>query len=165
MAHLALKRLGQTLVPANRASALEIEKLPQNTILKGHVVRERSGPYHRMAFAFFAYVADALNQGPTNHEWDQDSVREHLLNVTGFTDIREMTRIERRRLSIPDAVAAYVAKPKSMSFDSMDQTEFADFMEAAFTYVQTELAPWIEDAESYPQILSIMGAVGPEEER
>jgi hypothetical protein len=59
-----VRRRGETLIPASAEHVGEIERLPQGVALRADVRQPRNGKHHRMVWALFSAVADALNDGP-----------------------------------------------------------------------------------------------------
>lgn len=148
---------GVALIPNSRAAAIAIEQLPKNVHLKVDPKQPRNEKFHRLAWAFFQLVADALRDGPAPGRWSAEDVKDDLLIATGFCKTRPMSKRERERNNVPSETIAYVSKPASISYASMDNAEFGDFMEASFSYVFNELAPWIRDSDHWSEIQTIVG--------
>lgn len=146
-----IRREGQRLAPASRIDAEMIEELPAGADIAARLWRPRSLQQHRLAFALFGLLAEALNEGPGHEFWTQDSVRRRLLIATGHADV----------LPLPDRLAKQwgsrlAVVPRSMAFGAMDADEFRRFLDAAMDYVRTTLAPWIEDAPQWEEIRKIV---------
>jgi len=144
---------GRTLRPSNKAAAIEVEKLARGVPLKVDPKQPRNGKFHRMAFALFTYVADALNDGPTATDWDAERVLTHVKLATGHVETLKLSRRDRERLGVE-----YAALPKSISFAAMDEQAFGAFMDAAMRYIRDDLCRWIEDSEHWPEIQAILAA-------
>ena len=158
MTALFVKCTGSTLTPASKAAQIAMEHLPRGVELKIEPKQPRNGKFHRMSWAFFTYVADALNDGPVNEPWQPDDVKDDLLVATGHCKIRPMSRAERARNNIPEGAKAFRSIPTSISWSAMDEVAFSRFMEAAMVYVRDDLCPWIEDSPHWAQIESILRA-------
>lgn len=143
---------GKALLPNSKAAQIELERLPKGVPLAVDPKQRRNSRFHRLAFAFFAYVADALNDGPTAVDWDAEKVLTHIKLATGHVETVKLSARDRDRLGVE-----FAALPKSISFSSMDEDEFGRFMEAAFIYVRRDLCRWLEHSEHWPEIMQIMG--------
>ena len=148
---IAVTNTGRALLPANKAAALELEKLPRGVRLKVEPRQPRNGAQHRLFWAFASYVAEALNSGPTPVEWDQERVVTHLKLATGHVERVKLRPRDAERLG-----TLYAAVPKSISFAAMDGVSFSRFMDEALRYVRDVLAPWIEGSEHWPEIETIL---------
>lgn len=155
-----VKNTGSALLPASKAAQMELEKLAKGVPLKVEPKQPRNGKQHRLFWAFASYVADALNDGPTNRQWSQTDVVAHLKLATGHVTTMKLSRRDQERLGVE-----YAAVPASISFAAMDGQAFSEFMERAFVYVRDDLCRWIEDSEHWPEIEAILresGLVGQE---
>lgn len=146
------RRRGHTLVPISKASALEMERIPEGVEVRVEAVRQRNGKHHRMIWALFSYTASALNDGPTPQAWTAEDVAEHLKIATG--------RVEEIRLTgaMAKRYGPVAFRPASISYSAMDETEFSAFADAAVDYIRTQLCPWIEASEHWPQVQEIIAA-------
>lgn len=144
---------GAALIPQSRAALVELFNLPREVSLKVVVTRPRNIKQHRLFFAFVTYVAEALNDGPAPSilPWTQERVVELLKLATGHVELAPLPPKDAKRLGVD-----LVARPKSISFASMDGAEFSKFMEAAFVYVRDELCHWIEDSPHWAEIQTIL---------
>lgn len=159
MTALFVKSTGTALLPDSKAAQIALaEFLPRGVPLKIEPRQPRNLQFHKLAWAFFTYVASALNDGPAGARWTPDDVKDDLLVATGHAKVRPMSRTERERNNVPAGAAAVVAVPKSISFSSMDQDQFGRFMEAAFIYVRDDLCRWIEGSPHWEQIGAILAA-------
>lgn len=144
---------GKALIPNSKAAQIELDRLPRGIPLSVDPKQRRNGKFHRLAFAFFTYVADALSNGPTAKEWTAEDVLTHIKLATGHVETVRLSTRDRERLGVD-----FAALPKSISFSAMDEDEFGRFMERAFDYVRCDLCRWISDSEHWPEIMQIMGA-------
>lgn len=156
MTALFVECTGHSLTPASKAAQIAMEHLPRGVPLRIEPKQPRNGKFHRMAWAFFTYVAEALNDGPAGAHWTPDDVKDDLLVATGHAKVRPMSGSERRRWNAPQG--AIVAVPKSISWSSMDEVAFSRFMAGAMTYVRDELCVWIEESPHWSEIESILRA-------
>ncbi len=156
MTTLFVQSTGSALVPVSRAAQIALGSLPRGVPLKVEPKQPRNGKFHRMAWAFFTYVAEALNDGPAGAHWTPEDVKNDLLVATGHAKMRPLSGGERRRLNAP--AGSVVAVPKSISFSAMDQAEFSAFMEAAMLYVRDDLCRWIEGSPHWDEIGAILRA-------
>lgn len=139
-------RKGQVLVPASKAAAMEMERIPEGKAVKVEAVQPRNGKFHRLMWSLYTYVASALNDGPSNKHWTPEDVSIHVKLATGHTK------------PIKLAGQTYYV-PESISYAAMDQIAFSAFAEAAMQYIRDDLCPWIMDSEHAPQIAAIVGAI------
>lgn len=144
---LYIQRRGHTLIPASGPEALDLEKLPEGRLLRCDVVqpRPRNGGFHRLSWALFGQIAEALNHGPHTAPWTAEDVKDNLLVATGHC--REVT---------VRGKTGFV--PKHTNFGAMDQQEYGRFVDAAMIYVRDDLCRWIEDAPNWPDIAEILKA-------
>lgn len=145
MATMWMRRRGETLVPNSKAAALEVAKLPADVPLRVEAVRTRSGSHHRLVWALFSLVADALNSGPapTPKEWTAEDVALWVKVATGHVT--------------PAVIRGQkVLVPASIAYDAMDQAAFSRFSQAAFHYIATELCPWIKGSPHWPEVAEIL---------
>ncbi len=154
-----VKREGMMLIPADRAAEIVFDKLPAGRSVMAELWRPRSIEQHRLAFAFFTLLAEALNNGPGREQWTQDMVRRRLAVVTGHADL----------IPLPDKLARQwgsrlAVVPRSMSFSSMDADEFSRFLNDALDYVRDELAPWLVGTPQWGELAMLVGASAPEKE-
>lgn len=146
---LYVQRTGQALWPASAAEAPQVERLPAGKALRATVVLPRNGKFHRLSWAFFNLLADALNSGPQAAPWGPEDVKAYLLAATGRA----------RPLRVSGALAMV---PVSTRFEAMDQPTYQRFMVDAWTYTATDLAPWIKAAPQWPEIRGILAQSGVE---
>lgn len=146
---------GLTLRPSSKAAQIVMASIPQGVPLRIEAKQPRNGRFHRLAWAFFTYVADALNDGPTATAWTPDGVLDLLKIATGHVTYAKLTAKDAARLGVTDVVM-----PKSISFSSLDEDAFGKFMDQAMHYVRDTLAPWIEDSPHWPEIQVILRESG-----
>ena len=158
-----VRNTGRSLVPYSKAAQMALDGLPKGVPLRIDPKQPRNAKFHRLAWAFYTYVADALNDGPAGALWSPESVKDDLLVATGRCTVRPMTRAERGRLGVPDGVQAVIARPGSIKFSRMDEAEFGAFMADAMAYVAGDLCRWIEGSDHWQEIRQILresGVVG-----
>ncbi len=117
MATAFLRKLYNSLVPVDQESADLLEKFKPNAELKCDITRPRNIGFHRKYFALLDLAFDAWEM-PVNEykgvqiEKNRDRFRKDLMIMAGYgypvVNIKGDVRFEAR----------------SMSFGSMDQTEF-----------------------------------------
>lgn len=142
-------------VPTSRADEVELERIPFGKELRADVVVPRSGPYHRMMMSAFTLIANVLNSGPGEKDWDRDKVRKRLLIHTGYADIELLPGATKRLYGIDPKVPAVNLEPRSMAFDAMEQDEAERFFEAALIYVLAEFGQWVSQHPDWRQVLNI----------
>lgn len=146
---LYMRRKGQTLIPASAAEACQIERLPVGKPLRVQVAVPRGSKFHRLTWAFFNLVAEALNAGPSAAPWRAFDVKAHLLVATGHCrEIKAGGRV------------GFV--PISTAFEAMTQDEYGKWFDAALLYVRDHLCRWIQDSDEWPEIVKIMETAGVE---
>jgi len=155
MGALFVKSDGRALYPHSRAAALELEKLARGVPLKIEPKQPRNGKQHRLFWAFASYVADAMNDGPTNWQWTAEDVVTHLKLATGHVTTMKLSKRDRERLGVE-----FAAVPASISFAKMDGQAFAEFMDRSFVYVRDDLCTWIEGSEHWSDIEAILRESG-----
>lgn len=152
------KTENSVLVPTNRAAQIGMDGLKLNTWYQIKPTQPRNKDMHRMFWAFVTYVADALNDGPSGAAWDADDVKNDLLTATGRSRYRKMTQRERARFDVPEDGVGIIARPKSISFANMSNSDFRAFMDESMIYIHDDLAPWIRDSDHWPEIEKILAA-------
>jgi len=138
---------GRCLVPASKASAIEMDRLPRGPAIRVDAVQPRNGKHHRLIWALYSYVANALNDGPTSRHWTAEDVSTHVKIATGHV--------------MPISVAGQVYHmPKSISYAAMAQEDFAIFADRAMQYIRDDLCPWLMESEHAPEIMQIVMEYG-----
>lgn len=158
MTTIFCKSDGAALIPQSKAALIALFNLPRDVSLKVVVTRPRNTKFHRLAWALFTYVAEALNNGPAGSHWTPESVKDDLLVATGFCKSRPMSAPERRRHNVSPNQVAIVSIPESISFGSMDESKFGQFMAASMLFIATDLCPWIEGSPHWADIQEILRA-------
>lgn len=145
------KREGEyRLAVDSRSSALELARLPKGKLIRVEAKVPRHGKHHRLICKAFSLVAEALNEGPTNQQWDVEGVMEYVKLATGHIEIFKLPKKAARKYGTETGV-----RPKSIAFDKMDQSAFETFAYQALTLIRDELAPWLEDAPQWIEIQDI----------
>lgn len=146
------RRKGDVLVPQSAAARLEFDRLPFDAPLRCEVTQPRNGKFHRLAWALAALLADAINQGPgaTMAVGAEDVMRMFKI-ATGHVDLVRLTPRDAARLKV-----THVALPRSISFAAMDEEAFGRFMAAAFAYVADDMAGWLSESPTWPQIEELL---------
>lgn len=121
---ILLQRRGMFLVAADRMTETFIQSLPQGKNLRARdITQPRSRPRMRLYWALVHLVSDNLTDVPVKalHQWIK------------------------LKLGIVDAVPLKSGKidyvPSSIAFDSMDETEFAPYLDRTIDLIVTELIP------------------------
>lgn len=158
MPTVSVIRTGDILRACNRHSAVLVSQLPENTPLVGDLRRRRNGRFHRLIFAIFGHVADALNAGPLGGEWTADSVLDNVKLATGRAVSRPATTRERSQYAMP--AGSMVLIPASVSFAAMGEAEFGSFAHEAVDYIAGELCPYLRAAPQWGQIVELLRHAG-----
>ena len=160
---IAVKRIGGTLVPANKVAGEHIEKMNPNVAYMAEIKRPRNLKFHALYWGMCARLADALNDGPDGSEReinDANTVDYTLRVATGYFELIELSEKTKARISLPSNKEPVLVKLRSISFAKMDQDAFRTFVESCMDHVREVLAPWLEDdlatAEVWEPIRSIL---------
>lgn len=159
MATMFMQRKGDGLFPASALEASQVEGLPVGVPLRVEVKRPRSGKHHRLMWAIFSAAADALNNGPASDggEWDAERVCDVCKVGAGYAWKRRATAYECEANGVPHG--SWVMSPASISFKSMDETEFRKFAMAACRYL-SELAPYWLDSPAGQECALVLAEHG-----
>lgn len=155
MTKLVMRRVGSALVPATKAAQVEMDGVKGGVSLMVAVAQPRNGKFHRLYWQFCTYVAQALNNGPGDIDWDQERVSDRLKIATGYCEI----------VRLPPTLAAhygadFAVKPVSISFAKMDEAKFGRFVEDALQYILKEFGPWVEGHENWTHVREIVNHAG-----
>ena len=157
MKSITAYRKGDRIEPRSMAAALEIRRLPEGLPLRVTVSQRRNGRYHRLVFAMFSLVAEALSNGPAaKAKWDTEDVLRNVKVALGYADLDAMTARQVAAYGLPAGTQAYVATPQSVAFDKMGEDEFGAFARAAADYIAGHLCPYIRDSPEWPQVAEIL---------
>ena len=143
-----LRRTPQGFVPAYDRDVDLLAHIPVGAIVSTRPKRPRRVRRHRWWWALLQRVADS-------HAYyaSAEQVLLHLKLRTGWVDTQTIVK--------GDEVSV-VYTPKSISFDVMDETEFAQFIDRALDVVVQELLPGIDRDELRAEIEAMLG---PEERK
>lgn len=142
-------------VPTDRADEIELERLPFGRDLRAEITVAQSVPYHRMMMKAFTLIANVLNGGPGDKDWDRDKVRRRLLIHTGYADIEVLRPATLEQYGLGSKLPAVNLEPRSMAFDSMEFDERVRFFEAALLYVLGEFGAWVTKHPDWVQVQNI----------
>jgi hypothetical protein len=128
---LVVKTLNNLLKPAYDSDLEAFTKIPKGEIVQIEYVKKRNIRFHRKFFALMKLAFD--NQ---NVYQNSDEMRYDITMTAGFTD------------EITNKITGEVTlRAKSISFDSMEETEFSDL----YTKTKDVVSNWIgitsEDVE------------------
>lgn len=132
------KHLG-SLRPADHDAEEALRRMPANALVMVKVKRPRNIQHHRKLFTLLNIVVE-------NQEHYQTT--EHLLAVlkvvAGHCDTYPMA----------DGNTAFV--PRSISFASMDQTEFEEFYDKAVKFIVTKVIPGLKREDLEREVLEMI---------
>ena len=143
-----LRRTPQGFVPAYDRDVDLLSHIPVGAIVSTRPKRPRRIRRHRWWWALLNRVADSH---PFYSRAEQ--VLTHLKMRTGWVDATTLVNGE-------DVQVIYT--PRSISFDAMDETEFAQFIDRALDVVVHELLPGVDREELRREIEAMLG---PEERK
>jgi len=126
-----MQRVGETLVPDSAESAAEFARLPAGKPLHVEVKQPRSGAHHRLYWSLCHRIAQAKGLNAEN-------VSDLFKISSGHCTIIRSRKYGEIRL------------PKSISFASMEQTEFSAFFERC---VQVAYSEWGIDPAAVSDLL------------
>lgn len=112
-------RHGMTLSPADPEGVDAISKLAQGVAFRVEAKETRNGAHHRLYWVLCARIGKAVGV-------DSETVSDLLKIATGHC------------VTIKSATHGTLRLPKSISFASMDQSEFRAFFEKCIETVTTE---------------------------
>jgi len=164
MPELYVNRVGRTLVPANAEAEELIKKIPERRFLKAKVNVPRNAKTHDLFFAILADVIQHWPHGAEPHpEGDTELLRAWLLCRVGhcnkldfpmMSDPKSQQRLMHsldamitrlrnageyqfmREGTVDGEPAIRVFIPKSISKDSLDETEFRPIEQAVFDEIE-----------------------------
>ncbi len=122
---MAVKRLNG-LQPIDEVGEAAMRKLHLNDVVNVEIKRSRNQAFHRKFFAMLQIILQ--NQ---DHYKSMDDLLDVCKLRTGHCRTVQTRRGE-------------VRIPRSISFATMDDTEFADFYDRACAWVVTEVIPGLE---------------------
>ena len=127
MPKLVLRKHLGSLRPADEQSEEWLKKLPNDECIMVEARRPRNIQHHRKLFALLNLVKDNI---------DQSITVEMLLGIiklrTGYCDVIQTAKGE-------------IALPKSIAFESMDQTQFSEFYDKAIDFIIQDILPVSRD--------------------
>jgi len=121
---LVVKTINNLLKPAYDSDLEAFTKIPKGEIVQIDYVKKRNIKFHRKYFALIKLAFD--NQQVYQNT---DEMRYDITMTAGFTD--EITNKITGEITL---------RAKSISFDSMDETEFSDL----YTKTKEVICEWIE---------------------
>jgi hypothetical protein len=128
------------LAPASAEAEEQISKIKDDTIVKAYISQPRHLPHHRMFFA----LMDVAYHNQEKYE----SAEELLQWVKIFTGhCRVFVHPDRQGVSYT---------PKSISFASMDQTQFDVFFETAVSVICKQIIPGLDKESLVEEVLKIV---------
>lgn len=135
-----------------RASLEECqEHFHQGDAIKITVNVSRNDKYHRLFFAIIGKCVKAINAGPT--QVTKEGLLRWLKLHMGHFDV----------IAVPNGKqfgASQAIEYGSIAYDAMDQEEFAEFVEGALGLVRDQLAPWLNTAPEWPEIVEMLTHAG-----
>lgn len=157
MATFYARRSGAYISPISRASALEMEHLPEGVVFRVVAKVPRNGRHHRLIWALFSLTAAALNDGPapSAKAWTAEDVARMVKIATGHVETFKLPRAAAQRYGTDTGIL-----PASISYDAMDQAAFGRFADAAMDYIRGDLCPYIEDSDYWQEIAKMVSAYG-----
>ena len=151
MPKIPLRKQGNAFVPFTRGGALEADKIKGGAEVIADLRQPRNGKFHRLYWQFCTFVAEALNEGPGNILWTQEMVSDRLKIATGRAEVIDLPRSMHAFYGVEK-----FAKPQSISFAKMDETEFGNFVEASMAYILNEFGPWVQDHPDWANVREIL---------
>lgn len=134
------KHLG-ALRPADADAEAILRSISMGECVEVTIKRKRNPRHHRKLMALLNVVVEN-----TDCRWPNiDALKEDLKMATGLFE---------KRLSISGK--AYFV-PKSISFASMDQTEFSKWYDAAIDVIVTRIIPGLDRADLEREVMNMIG--------
>lgn len=131
---------GNRLAPADPISAESIDGMKQGEVVTATIRRSRNPRHHKLLFALLKIVYENQEAFPTMEE-----LLSAIKLATGLFDTGKTVD------GFP------YARPKSISFASMDQTSFAEWYEKALDVIITKIIPGLDKESLREEVLAIVG--------
>ena len=122
---MAVKRLNG-LQPIDEVGEAAMRKLHLNDVVNVEIKRSRNLAFHRKFFAMLQIILQ-----------NQDHYK-------SMDDLLDVCKLRTGHCRTVQTRQGEVRLPKSISFATMDDTEFADFYDRACAWVVTEVIPGLE---------------------
>ena len=123
-----------------------IASLSHDELVTVRVTRPRNIKHHRLFFGLLNLVFRSQNYYATS---------EHMLD-----DIKEAVG---HYEVVPSKFGGTRRRPKSINFNSMDQTAFNEFYEKAMHFILTEILPRMDRADLEQRVYEILGGPTPQQ--
>lgn len=133
-----IRRMGH-LVPANAPSAESLAKLAANKWLLAEIRMPRNTKHHKKYFALLQAIFQHQDEYPTMR-----SLQRGMKKRLGFGEWVTLKSGEREFIE------------DSISFASMDQTEFDQFYERAVQVILTEILPGVDSRDLEREVQDIL---------
>jgi hypothetical protein len=115
-------------------------------VLTCRITRPRNVKHHRLFFGLLGLVFKSQNYYATS---------EHMLDdikiAVGHYEV------------VPSKFGGTRRRPKSINFNSMDQTAFNEFYEKAMHFILTEILPRMDRADLEQRVYEILGGPTPQQ--
>lgn len=144
------KRTGYTIHPINEAGETELERVPAGKLVEINIVQRRNTPSLNLFWAIADAVAKAM-QAMGREDADKEWVGDQLKVATGHC--RAFSLGYRMRM---ETGQEWGLAPKSIDFASMDQIQFAEFLDRVTGFIVTDLLPHIPTGEMQAKIDSLL---------
>jgi hypothetical protein len=138
-----LKKVGDFLVPTDDDSRKLLGSIPENVMVLTNVRTPRNPNQLRLIWHLARLVFDNTEQFES-----AEHVMEQIKIGTGYS--------VRTLLVIPGVGEVWQVRGKSIAYESMPQSEFAQWLETALDYVAADLLPGVDRDEIVKHIEELM---------
>lgn len=140
---LFMRRTLTGLQPGDRLSAEALERIPLGAEVRAEVTRPRNLKHHKKFFALLKAIFPHQTIYPT---------------MTLFRGAVEVALGYGETMKLPDGRVMMI--PQSISFASMDQTEFEALFDRAVELITTRILPGVDKADLSREVAEILAGRG-----
>ncbi len=131
------------LVPSDSASLEALRKFKDGDIVSAVIKRPRNPKHHRKLFAMLQIV------------WEGTAVQDKYPTKENLLDALKLALGYCEPVRLPNGECA--VKVKSIAFESMDQTAFEKFYDAAVDVILTQLVPHLKREDLAREVEAMCG--------
>ena len=131
------------LVPSDSASLEALSNFKDGDIVSAVIKRPRNPKHHRKLFAMLQIV------------WEGTAVQDKYPNKENLLDALKLALGYCEPVRLPNGECA--VKVKSIAFESMDQTAFEKFYDAAVDVILTQLVPHLKREDLAREVEAMCG--------
>jgi len=138
-----LKKIGNSLVPTDDKGRKLFGLIKENVMVMTNVRTPRNPDQHR----FIWHLARIVHENSERFE-SAEHVLEQIKIGTGYS--------VRTLLSVPGVGDVWQVRGKSIAYESMNQSDFADWLDMALDYIVVVIIPGLSRDDLREQVQSLM---------